>query len=291
MIIDPAQGLPDGWRYSGSGLLVPPSVPKRRRVYDRPVGIGFFVGAGGMDLGLHQGGFHMAGAVEYDFAAATTYMCNLARPGVRVHFDTPERGDKFNRFLEQKLAPVKGPGGGLIPTTGLLAGDGWISHQPPDEPGCEHFWVADVRNLTGKQILDALELEVGEVDLCAGGPPCQGFSSAGQRDVMDPRNSLVFEYARLILEIRPKAFILENVPGLLSMVTPEGTPVVDALCRILDDGGFGPYNALKRSLTSGLPEGAKAGMRRNPQPGDKPKKAAPVAASTGDQLDLFGDVA
>jgi len=70
---------------------------------------------------------------------------------------------------------------------------------------------------------------------------------------MDPRNSLVFEFTRLVLEIQPRAMVMENVPGILSMVTPEGLPVVDSICRILEDGGFGQFDALRRSLlaTSG----------------------------------------
>ncbi|MBU6429933.1 MAG: DNA cytosine methyltransferase, partial [Cyanobacteria bacterium REEB65] len=85
-------------------------------------------------------------------------------------------------------------------------------------------------------------------DLVAGGPPCQGFSTAGQRNVMDPRNSLVFEFARIIIEIQPKTMVFENVPGLVSMTTPEGIPVLDALCRVFEDGGFGAYEALRNSL-------------------------------------------
>lgn len=65
---------------------------------------------------------------------------------------------------------------------------------------------------------------------------------------MDPRNSLVFEYARLIIEVRPKSMCMENVPGILSMMTPEGIPVVDAFCKILADGDYANYEALKKSL-------------------------------------------
>lgn len=56
----------------------------------------------------------------------------------------------------------------------------------------------------------------GEVDLVAGGPPCQGFSQIGKRQLDDPRNSLVFEYLRIIQDIKPKYFIFENVPGIAS---------------------------------------------------------------------------
>jgi DNA (cytosine-5)-methyltransferase 1 len=212
-------------------------------------------------------------------------MVNLARPGVKIHFDTPERAEGFNRWLEKHMGTSKDAKGELIATAGTLAGDGWISNQPPWEPGCEHFWVADVRNLTGREILDALGLQPGEVDVCAGGPPCQGYSMAGARNVMDPRNSLVFEFARLVLEIRPKAFIMENVTGMLSMLTPQGVPGIDALCRVLADGGFGSYNALKSGLAAQA--GAGAALRRDEQP----KKARAARDDDDDpedeQLGLF----
>jgi DNA (cytosine-5)-methyltransferase 1 len=53
-----------------------------------------------------------------------------------------------------------------------------------------------------------------EIDLIAGGPPCQGFSVMGKRIFEDPRNGLIYEYLRLIRELQPKYFIFENVPGL-----------------------------------------------------------------------------
>ncbi|OKH19990.1 DNA cytosine methyltransferase [[Limnothrix rosea] IAM M-220] len=55
---------------------------------------------------------------------------------------------------------------------------------------------------------------MGEIDLIAGGPPCQGFSLMGKRQLEDPRNQLVFEYLRIVDEIRPKYFIFENVAGM-----------------------------------------------------------------------------
>lgn len=49
-----------------------------------------------------------------------------------------------------------------------------------------------------------------------GGPPCQGFSTAGARDGQDPRNRLIFNYLRIVAELRPRWFIFENVEGLLT---------------------------------------------------------------------------
>ena len=56
----------------------------------------------------------------------------------------------------------------------------------------------------------------GELDVLLGGPPCQGFSTYGQRDPDDIRNYLYNHYLRFFEAFRPKAFVMENVPGILS---------------------------------------------------------------------------
>lgn len=55
----------------------------------------------------------------------------------------------------------------------------------------------------------------GELDVLDGSPPCQGFSTVGKRILDDPRNQLFREYARLLDGLRPKAFVLENVSGMI----------------------------------------------------------------------------
>ena len=68
----------------------------------------------------------------------------------------------------------------------------------------------DVRFLDGNQY-------AGKVDLFVGGSPCQSFSISGKRlGLEDARGTLFYEYARLVKEIKPKVFIYENVPGMLS---------------------------------------------------------------------------
>ncbi len=63
-----------------------------------------------------------------------------------------------------------------------------------------------------------LGLRKGELDVLVGGPPCQGFSiNAPERVLDDPRNSLVKHYIRFLDELRPKTFLIENVPGMLSL--------------------------------------------------------------------------
>lgn len=56
----------------------------------------------------------------------------------------------------------------------------------------------------------------GTVDVVAGGPPCQGFSWIGKRRVDDARNDLIFHFFRLVNSLRPRYFIMENVPGIAS---------------------------------------------------------------------------
>jgi DNA (cytosine-5)-methyltransferase 1 len=75
----------------------------------------------------------------------------------------------------------------------------------------------DISTLSPKQVLDAIGLGPREVDLIAGGPPCQSFSTAGRRGtVQDPRGTLLWQYLRFVEAIQPRFFLMENVRGLLS---------------------------------------------------------------------------
>jgi DNA (cytosine-5)-methyltransferase 1 len=72
----------------------------------------------------------------------------------------------------------------------------------------------DVRTLTGVEIRAAANLGNRTIDAVIGGPPCQGFSLIGHRVLDDPRNSLVFHFLRIVGELRPRTFVMENVPGM-----------------------------------------------------------------------------
>lgn len=74
---------------------------------------------------------------------------------------------------------------------------------------------ADVSTLTGAELLKEAGLEAGQLDVLMGGPPCQGFSIIGNRNVDDPRNDLFSKFFDLVTEARPKIFIAENVCGIL----------------------------------------------------------------------------
>ncbi|MGL5196091.1 MAG: DNA cytosine methyltransferase [Chroococcales cyanobacterium] len=67
---------------------------------------------------------------------------------------------------------------------------------------------------TGDEIRNQSEIGDREIDVVCGGPPCQGFSLIGKRALDDPRNSLVFHFIRIVTELQPKYFVMENVRGL-----------------------------------------------------------------------------
>ncbi len=119
-----------------------------------------------------------------------------------------------------------------------------------------------ISDLTLEQIYGSLG-GIREVDLVFGGPPCQGFSTMGQRDALDPRNTLVGQFVRIIREVRPKAFVMENVPGMLAGSTR--AILDDALAqfessgyritrpvRVLDASAFGVPQKRKRLIVLGI---------------------------------------
>ncbi len=81
------------------------------------------------------------------------------------------------------------------------------------EAMCSH---EDIDNLNFYEIMDNVGLQSGELDILIGGPPCQGFSTAGTRFWDDPRNHLLKSYVKALKVLNPKWFIMENVEGLLT---------------------------------------------------------------------------
>ncbi|MBD2295999.1 DNA cytosine methyltransferase [Anabaena sphaerica FACHB-251] len=79
------------------------------------------------------------------------------------------------------------------------------------------FWQVlckSVEDTTGLEIRNSSKIGNQEIDVVFGGPPCQGFSLIGKRSFDDPRNSLVFHFIRLVIELQPKFFMMENVKGM-----------------------------------------------------------------------------
>lgn len=74
----------------------------------------------------------------------------------------------------------------------------------------------DIATLDGSRLLSEVGLKAKQLDGLIGGPPCQGFSFIGRQCPNDVRNNLFFHFFRLVAEVRPRFFLAENVPGIMS---------------------------------------------------------------------------
>lgn len=89
------------------------------------------------------------------------------------------------------------------------------------------------------------------IDVIIGGPPCQGMSLSGPRKFDDPRNKLYLSYIRLVDEIRPRAFVIENVPGLVGLF---GGQIKDSIIEKFTDMGYKIQHKILCSADYGVPQ-------------------------------------
>ena len=112
--------------------------------------------------------------------------------------------------------------------------------------------TADIRSLNADEIRNELGLERGELDLIAGGPPCQGFSiNAPVRSILDERNHLFKEYLRFVDAFAPRAILIENVPGLVSF---EHGATLHAILDALAELGYGADVRILGAAYYGVPQ-------------------------------------
>ncbi|MBX0330666.1 DNA cytosine methyltransferase [Oscillochloris sp. ZM17-4] len=128
-----------------------------------------------------------------------------------------------------------------------------------------------------------------DIDVIFGGPPCQGFSTMGKRLIDDTRNQLVFHFFRVIRDLRPKYFVMENVPGmnagghsgilqqLIREFQEEGYQVVPP--RILNAAQFGVPQDRRRLFLLGAREGQPLPIHPAARVCPVPKRTAAASAS------------
>lgn len=96
--------------------------------------------------------------------------------------------------------------------------------------------------------------DIPKADVVIGGPPCQSFSLIGKRNSTDERGQLVWRYIEIIDHIKPKAFVFENVTGLLSAKTPDGKKVIDELLIAFRDIGYSLNWKVMNAADYGVPQ-------------------------------------
>lgn len=270
------------WRQDAdTGLILPPAYRQR------PKGFDFFAGCGGFSLGFIRAGYEIVGALDINPDAAHTYLANLGCWPMNMHFTSADYKDRFNKYLEKHVFAEAKKRGLINMQTGHISdpelirdfglpGSGWINtermfgnHFPP----VRNFWLGDIREITGEAILEKLAMKRGELDVVMGGPPCQGYSTANKskpRGTWDPRNDLVFQYARMIVELSPKTFVMEEVPEIANYYTPHGVPVIEQFIRILEEGGYGEFQSLCHAM--GYAPKKSRVVYREPRGNGKPDK-------------------
>jgi DNA (cytosine-5)-methyltransferase 1 len=141
--------------------------------------VDLFAGCGGLSLGLEQAGFSLELAVEKSDMAAETFYHNFIEPITDQ--------DKWKSFCAASTSVEE------------QAQKRLVVKQLSDVLACKSL-LADLRTR--------------DIDLVAGGPPCQGFSLAGRRNPSDIRNKLPWEFLDFVEAVSPKAVIIENVSGM-----------------------------------------------------------------------------
>ena len=111
-----------------------------------------------------------------------------------------------------------------------------------------------------EEFLNDKQVDIHDVDLIIGGPPCQSFSTVGKRQY-DERAKMYKEYRRLLSIIRPKMFIFENVYGLLTMKDDQNRPVIENVIESFenfrdfeDNLGYDIHTELLNAKDYGVPQ-------------------------------------
>jgi DNA (cytosine-5)-methyltransferase 1 len=113
------------------------------------------------------------------------------------------------------------------------------------------FWTKDLSQVDGKQLLTLMKMESEQLDVLTAGPPCQGFSRLGTRQLDDPRNVLLKRTAVFLGTLRPKLAIIENVPAL----SWDGhSALYDEFCDVLAAAGYEPRAKVLEAWRYGVPQ-------------------------------------
>lgn len=112
--------------------------------------------------------------------------------------------------------------------------------------------TGDIKEVNSDEVMKRLGIERGELDLMAGGPPCQGFSiNAPVRSKKDQRNHLFREFLRFVDTFQPKTILIENVPGLVSF---ENGATLHAILSSLVNLGYGAEVRILGAPYYGVPQ-------------------------------------
>ena len=148
------------------------------------------------------------------------------------------------------------------------------------------FICGDISEIRGEDILKKAGLNKGELTLISGGPPCQGFSTVNgkSRFLENPKNKLFVEFVRIIDELAPEWFVMENVVGLMSM---ESGRVKQAIYKAFKDIGYSVEARILNAVQYGVPQNRKRAIFIGNNKGHKIEFPEITHGENKEQLGLF----
>lgn len=153
--------------------------------------------------------------------------------------------------------------------------------------GC-HFLPSDVREIS-KGDIDSILNQHNNIDIMLGGPPCQGFSLAGKRDVNDDRNTLFGDYLEISKYVQPRVILIENVRLLTSMKDPDGKFVKDRVIEKYDELGYESQFFIINAKDYGVPQHRERVIFIGVRKDLKLKPSIPDTIFSDEVVSLFND--
>lgn len=205
----------------------------------KPRLISLFTGAGGLDLGLENAGFETLVANELEPSAceslrANKHLSNLAESDFEAWFET-----------QASQRCYKGAEPGTLRRLAKRIKPACSSHQYLSQT---KILEKDIRLVTSEELMELAGVVRGELDLVAGGPPCQPFSRAGKRETVETDTGKLFrEFVRIVDDLQPRWFLFENVKGLVL----SKTELVETVCKACAHTALIPFAMRDETLEGG----------------------------------------
>ena len=203
--------------------------------------IDLFAGAGGLSEGFIRAGFNPIAHVEMEPTACYTLRTRMAYHWLKKVDNLEQYADYLKGSINRKEFYKS------VPETITQS---VITEKIGGETLQDIF--SQINSLLGSQ----------EIDLIIGGPPCQAYSHIGRarcpnRMKGDPRNNLYIFYAKFLKKYKPKYFVFENVPGLLSATNENGESYLKLMENLFREHGYKTEPKTLNAKDYGIPQNRK----------------------------------
>jgi site-specific DNA-cytosine methylase len=209
----------------------------------------FFAGCGGLSLGFKMAGLKCISALERDADAAHTFYHNLCYHGWSHVWVDPE-DEKTLKHIQKSNWTTSNH---LFPNG---VADNWLQSKEPSP--CLNLFVTDIMKLEPEEWMEICQVRPNDIQIFAGGPPCQGFSTSNvNRSLLDERNQLPLRFIHYCKVCQPNIIFMENVPGIISLGRKKGEkegPFIPWLREAFEDAGYDMQYQILNAADFGIPQ-------------------------------------